>query len=295
MNSQDKKIYLATLEKNIIYNNDNIAIIDQLGSINTTKLPPIKLDTYIAILCLKGEISVIINNNLCTARSDDMFICHPNQIIKAIKTSQDFEGYGFGLTQEYINQIFPISFEKWTWEQFIDINPVLALKEEERDVFCQYYNLLKSKLTKKTFKHQKEIIDALLQAFVFEFQDCMEHIVQLSPAPFNSASNLFKSFLELLSSSYPKERSVKFYADKLYVSPKYLSSVCKETCGETASVLIKKYVAKDIEYLLKCREKSIKEISNELKFSNLSFFGKYVKNLFGISPKLFREKLQQKH
>lgn len=295
MNSQYKKIYLYTLEKNIVYNNDNIAVLDHLDSINTTQLPPIKLDIYIAILCLRGECSVIINNNLSTAKANDMLICHPNQIIKAFRTTEDFEGYGFGLAQEYIKQIFPITFENWTWEQFIDSHPIQNLKEDQCEVFCQYYNLLKSKLTRTPIRHQKELIDSLLQAFIYEFQDCMEHIILLSPAPFNSASNLFKSFIDLLSSSYPKERTVKFYADKLYVSPKYLSSVCKETCGETASVLIKKYVSKDIEYLLKCREKSIKEIANELKFSNLSFFGKYVKNLFGTSPKLFREQLQHEH
>lgn len=78
---------------------------------------------------------------------------------------------------------------------------------------------------------------------------------------------------------------------QVFVTPKYLSSISKETCGKIASEVITYYVKRDIEYLLKCPNKSIKEIVNELNFASLSFFGKYVKRNFGVSPKEFRENL----
>ena len=65
---------------------------------------------------------------------------------------------------------------------------------------------------------------------------------------------------------------------------------CKESSGETASELINRYVVKDIDFLLKQRGKSIKEICNELEFPNLSFFGRYVKKHLGLSPKQYRAK-----
>lgn len=99
--------------------------------------------------------------------------------------------------------------------------------------------------------------------------------------------------MELLISSYPKERSVSYYANRLFVTSKYLSAVCKENSGETASDLITCYVMKDIVCLLKSPDKSIKEIANELNFATLSFFGKYVKRNLGLSPKEYREKLSQ--
>lgn len=84
---------------------------------------------------------------------------------------------------------------------------------------------------------------------------------------------------------------VSFYADKLNVTPKYLSAVCKEISGHTASDIINQYVVKDVEALLKRSGRSIKEVANELMFPNLSFFGKYVKKHLGVSPKQYREKL----
>ncbi len=82
---------------------------------------------------------------------------------------------------------------------------------------------------------------------------------------------------------------IGFYANQLYVTPKYLSAVCKEVSGQTASELITQYMVKDILYLLRNSQKSIKEIANELNFPNLSFFGKYVKQHLGMSPKQYRE------
>lgn len=93
----------------------------------------------------------------------------------------------------------------------------------------------------------------------------------------------------LLEKSYFKSRRVDHYAQQLHVTPKYLSTTCKRRCRETASQLIDAYVLKDIEYLLKHSMKSVKEIAFELDFPNLSFFGKYVKQHFGMSPKAYRE------
>ena len=102
---------------------------------------------------------------------------------------------------------------------------------------------------------------------------------------------LFSKFLELLSANAPQEREVSFYAERLFVTPKYLSAVCKEVSGNTASAIISAYVMKEIERLLKFNKMSIKEIANELNFSSISFFGKYVRKRLGMSPKHYRELL----
>ena len=140
-------------------------------------------------------------------------------------------------------------------------------------------------------RHRKELVDALLAAFLYEFSDVLDRFADFRQQPYSAGSNVFRNFLSLLSSSYPKSRSVSYYADKLCLTPKYLSTVCKEVSGETASELINRYVVKDIDFLLKQRGRSVKEICNELEFPNLSFFGRYVKKHLGLSPKQYREKV----
>lgn len=297
MNKSSTSFSYELLKKASVYHDEEIIIIDRIKNIPTSNLPTIKTESFIALLCLNGNSSLLVNNNAYKVNQNDLLICSPYTIIKPKTASSYFECIGLSLSEEYIKQIMLISSDSWKFKEFIENNPILPLNEEKCIVFQQYYDLLRSKLTGTPIRHQKELTNALLQAFIYEFHDSLEPFINLNTPSqvFNSANNLFNAFVDLLSSSYPKKRSVNYYAEKLFVSPKYLSSICKEKCGEPASKLIKDYVTRDIKYLLKCPDKSIKEIANELEFSNLSFFGKYVKNQLGISPKQFREQLLQKN
>ena len=84
---------------------------------------------------------------------------------------------------------------------------------------------------------------------------------------------------------------MEHYASRLCVTPKYLSAVSKSVSGSTASEVINRCIIDDVRRLLHNPDKSVKEISNELGFPNLSFFGKYVKRMLGMSPKAYRKSL----
>lgn len=83
------------------------------------------------------------------------------------------------------------------------------------------------------------------------------------------------------------------YADSLCVTPKYLSTVCKQVTGKTALHWINEYVQVDIRHWLKNSDKTIKEIAGLLEFPNISFFGKYCRAHFGVSPTELRKRLQE--
>lgn len=104
---------------------------------------------------------------------------------------------------------------------------------------------------------------------------------------------LFKRFIELISSREIKPRSVTWYADKLYITPKYLSTVCKQVNGKTAFDWINEYVITDIRHQLKHSDKSIKEVADYLNFPNISFFGKYVRSHTGLNPTEYRKQLRE--
>lgn len=95
---------------------------------------------------------------------------------------------------------------------------------------------------------------------------------------------LFRSFIELLTNLDVKPRNVQWYADRLNVTSKYLSAVCKKVSGRTAFQWINDSVQKDIVYWLQSSDRSIKEIVHLLQFPNNSFFCKYCRQHFGMSP-----------
>ena len=95
-------------------------------------------------------------------------------------------------------------------------------------------------------------------------------------------------FLDLAARHCHTERSVGFYADKMCLTPKYLSSLLKEVSGKTASEWVDEFVLSEARKLLKSSVLSVQQIAYTLNFPNPSFFGRYFKNHTGISPLRYR-------
>ncbi len=96
-------------------------------------------------------------------------------------------------------------------------------------------------------------------------------------------------FILAVSEHFRTERQVSFYAHKLCITPKHLSSVIKEISGRTASDWIENYVVMEAKVLLKTTDMTIQEIAVYLNFANQSFFGKYFKHHTGVSPTTYRK------
>lgn len=95
-------------------------------------------------------------------------------------------------------------------------------------------------------------------------------------------------FMDLLEHHYQQHRDVKFYADKLSLTPKYLSKIIDEDTGMSATEWINSYVLLEAKALLKSTDLTIQQISLQLNFPSQSHFGKYFKNHTNLSPKEYR-------
>lgn len=210
--------------------------------------------------------------------------------ISNVLLSPDFRFRCVFISTEYAEKTLPLPAQGWNYRLFIEHNALISLLDSETEGFCRYFDLLKAKFSDNTNVFRDKILDALVLAFVYDFGNVLGRIAGLRPRPMSSAENIFDRFISLLAQSYPKRRDVAYYADRLNITPKYLTVVCKKTGGKTASKIIDAYVTKDIERLLKSTRKSVKEISNELEFPNTSFFGRYVKKNLGCAPNEFRRR-----
>lgn len=273
-----------------LYSDGQITLIESLLDVERGNVT--KLEHFVFILCLRGHAAISIDGRSYNLYPDNVLICHPNIVLGESMSSMDFEFRGVVLSKDYLQRLPLVSTDNmWDVMMFFEKAPVLSLTPDEVKDFCRYYDLIRPRLADTHLRYREELLSALLTALLYELSNIISRFADFRPQPYSAGSNVFRNFLSLLSSSYPKSRSVAYYADKLCLTPKYLSTVCKEVSGETASELINRYVVKDIDFLLKQRGRSVKEICNELEFPNLSFFGRYVKKHLGLSPKQYREKV----
>lgn len=156
-----------------------------------------------------------------------------------------------------------------------------------------YNAFLHRKITRIDHLYYDEIIRCLLQAFLYQTAHVLDNHVEAETTaeePLQSRHQICQAFIDLLSSTKPVPRSVQWYAERLCKTPRYLSTAVKRASGRSASEWIHEALTREVADALKNSPKSIKEISDELDFPNLSFFGRYVRQRLGCSPSEFRQR-----
>ncbi len=84
------------------------------------------------------------------------------------------------------------------------------------------------------------------------------------------------------------ERSVQFYAGQMFVTPKYLTKITKDSTNKTVRQFIDEMVIAEAKIFLDTPSVSIANVADELNFSDQFFFSKFFKNHTGLSPSEYK-------
>lgn len=276
-----------------LYNDGNLAILDKITDFAHLLTPASETaatsNFYALILCLRGEASFLYDHKTIHIVPDTLLLSPPGIVISRLHYSTDLMCRTICLTPSYASRLIPLGHNAWSIRQLLNRQPLMVLPRQEANTINQYCILLQQRTSHQGMNHH-HIIDSLMQTLLFELRDMATATGLTDQHPFTSAEQLFNKFIEILESSYPKDRKVETYAQRLNVSAKYLTLVCKQISSQTCSSLINQYVARDIERLLRFSSKNIKEITHELGFPNPSFFTRFVRRHLGASPKTLRER-----
>ncbi len=104
-------------------------------------------------------------------------------------------------------------------------------------------------------------------------------------------TEVFLKLIQLIGRHYMAERGVAFYADKLCLSPKYLSELSKAVCGYTVQELVFKAITRKAMSLLDSTGKTVAEIADDFHFPNPSSFGTFFRKQTGMSPQKYRDRM----
>lgn len=277
-------------EEMIDYTDGDIAIADNIRQLPCYGNNTVKLNMVIIILCKEGKLQLDFNSQTYVLHPNDILFCHPNILLNNYMISPDFEGKIVGLSERIIQRLLHNGNDIWDKAFYISKNPIIHMEDDDLVRFNHYYELIKIKINHPPHLYHKEVIFSLLRAALYEICADLDKFVTASEN--NSPKQgdiLLRKFIKLLEENGGKERSVGYYAKELCVTPKYLSYTCKSLSQKTALKWIHDYTTESIRYLLKHSDKSIKEVSDELNFPNISFFGKYVRTHFGMSPREVRK------
>lgn len=276
---------------------DNIDVVDNdialfdTESVISLYNGPTKLEVLMVGLCLEGTGTFNVSLREIELLPGLMVIALPNQIVEQRRFSHDFKGIFFAVSKNLLETLPKIGNVLSLFFYLKDC-PCFNLTPQEQEIVKEYHAFIRKRLRNKEALYRKEVVMGLMQGFFFEL--CT---IFTSHAPANATAMknksrkeyIFERFYESLVESYQSERSVRFYADRLCLTPKHLSGVVKEVSGKTVGEWIDELVILEAKALLNSSSMNIQEIADRLNFANQSFFGKYFKHYTGMSPKEYRK------
>ena len=139
-------------------------------------------------------------------------------------------------------------------------------------------------------KYRSQMLRNQCQNFFLGLETVLQHrLSERDMKAFSSGRKLFNGFCKLLSENCRAHHEVKFYADKLCITPYYLSRVTHRIFGVSPKELIDRQIVMEIKALLTSTELTIKEIADRYHFESSSYLGRFFRRHIGMTPSQYRD------
>lgn len=240
------------------------------------------LGGMVICLCRECEGSLYIDGKEYNMDKNSIAILPEKHVARFTKSIRTETIQFLAITTDYIlNMPSPIDTSIFSYSRYI---PVMQISDIKFDDFQSYFRFL-HKESNETSIYQDEILKSILYALILEILGEYEKHYDLRKGAKIMSNNLIDKFFHLLAVYYKEERSVKFYADKLNITSKYLTTAIKKATGRPVLDWLHEAVLLEAKMLLKTTDLTVQEISERLNFSSSSAFIQFFKKHIGTTPK----------
>lgn len=283
-------------ESSCISMDDDLCVVDLRYLPAPVLRTAYRFDGFIAFFCISGRLRISINMTEYDMRENTILVNLPGNIVSL--TGNDDHQAGsphfviMAMTRAYMQSI-KVDINRLAGKGAILFgNPCFVLSEEEREVAKDYLKLA-VKVLRSGLKNRRECISSLISSIFYLAGGMMEQKVSdavvCNDRHTERSKEIFSSFLSLVVEHHSRERGVAFYADRLCLTPKYLSKLVKNVSGYSAPEWIDAYVILEAKSMLMYSDCTVKQIVADLNFPNPSAFNKFFKKKTGMTPVQYRK------
>ncbi|MCR4852518.1 MAG: helix-turn-helix domain-containing protein [Prevotella sp.] len=283
--------HVQTIDKQdyLTFSGTDLIIVDKIQ--NMPENSTFYSEYVLIMICTAGKIQINYDGQPFTIQQDELFLSVPGSTLSDYMQSPHFDCKILLVRPSEALTYKNMQNQKVNSLLYIKTHPVTRLSENDKSIVFDYYNLICNRIQDEKHHFFNSEIRALLNAFLLRIVGIMDRNMDLSETNITvHGEQIIEKFLRMVSEDGGRNRLVEYYADKLYITAKYLSTLVRTSIGRTPSEVIQAATMKEIERRLRYSDESLKEISHSLNFPNTSFFGKYFKQRSGMTPNNFRKK-----
>ncbi|MEJ5106899.1 helix-turn-helix domain-containing protein [Chryseobacterium sp. MYb328] len=246
---------------------------------------PHTVNGFICAICVKGRAELKINFQKRLLEPYTLMVVLPGSMMEPIEISEDLHIDTIFFDLDFISKD-SLSSNYLFFHEVRQI-PCLRLNNEGFEIFRQHHTSISMHYHREESRSKADILQFLLLALLAEVKDVYNTNGKQGEKHTRSAE-LTAVFFDLLYHHHKEERSVSFYAQKMHLTSKYLTTIIRKQTGKSILVWINEAVIAQAKSLLKTTNLSVMEITDVLNFTEPSLFCRFFKRYTSMTPSAYR-------
>ncbi len=247
-----------------------------------------KLENFTLLFIQQGSAQVELDFRTYDLHPDHHIGLAAGLHFQCLKASPDFTVSYITFVRDILLEIttyFDPSFFAFLKQYPISLHLPKERVEGNRRMMEFIYHIYMER--EHTFRVQ--IFKNCLQNFLMDIYDKTKaQFLHRNATNTTRQEELLEKFVALIFQHSSTHRDVQFYADQLCITTRYLSSIIQNLTGHTPKEHIDTRCIQEIKMLLRTTNKTMQEITFELRFPDQSFFSRYFKKHTGLTPVEYR-------
>ena len=273
----------AAMEVDFLYSND-------FNGMNSKELS----HTCLHLLCTSGEGSFVFNEHCYhIAKNDLVVIAYPTRVSN-LAAHADMKVEWFAADYKFLQDLLPSNNYSIGGSISLNQDPVIKLTDEQASILLADFHRLRDRMGDRHLLFYRELMGSLCLTMMY---DIFEPHAQRDATDTHTdrTAYIVKQLMALLATGISRtERDVSYYAERLNVSPKYLSATIKCVTGHSVTSYIDRHTVPILKDYLGDERLSLTQIAELMNFASLSYFSRYCTKHLGKSPSEYRQSLQPK-
>ena len=250
--------------------------------------------TCMHLLCLAGEGSFVFNEHCYHIAKNDLVVIPMPHRIKNLAAHADLQVEWLAADYKHLQNLLPSNNYSIGGSISLNQDPVIKLTDEQVRHLLDDFHRVRDRMDDRHMQFHQELMDSLCLTMMYDIFEAHAQR-EATDSHTDRTAYIVKQLMTLLSTGISRtERNVSYYAERLNVSPKYLSATIKRVTGHNVTSYIDRYTIPILKGYLDDERLSLTQIAEQMNFTTLSYFSRYCTKHLGQSPSDYRLSLQPK-
>ncbi len=250
--------------------------------------------TCMHLLCMAGEGSFVFNERCYHIVKNDLVVIPMPDRVSNLAAHADMQVEWFAADYKFLQNLLPSNNYSIGGSISLNKDPVISLNEEQARRMLEDFHRLRDRMEDRHLQFYPQLMGSLCLTMMYDIFEAHAQR-EATDTHTDRTAYIVKQLMALLATGISRtERDVSYYAERLHVSPKYLSSTIKRVTGHSVTSYIDRHTVPILKDYLDDERLSLTQIAENMNFTSLSYFSRYCTKHLGQSPSSYRQSLQPK-